>query len=179
MVAGIVDSAHPALQMRPAFLDAHGLHHSGGHAGKTAPIKLVFSQLCFIGCFHQFHDELAFPLDVDKGLRPMRLAGDGQSQHRWVLRDGRAPAKRRHMICSVGIFRGTQYRSGWLQSEDHFADVLLRKRCFHFSYRCTRPDALPPARDSTSATEHMLKSCSTLCFRQEAATAKSMVFCWS
>ena len=41
-------------------------------------------------------------------------------------------------------------------------------------YRCTRPDALPAASDSTSFTETWLKSCSIECFRQLAATAKSM-----
>ena len=44
--------------------------------------------------------------------------------------------------------------------------------------RWTRPEALPLARFSTSATDIRLKSCSTLCFRQEAATAKLMAL-WS
>lgn len=43
---------------------------------------------------------------------------------------------------------------------------------FALSQRCTRPEALPCARASTSATLIILKSCSTECLRQEAATAK-------
>ena len=44
-------------------------------------------------------------------------------------------------------------------------------------YRCTRPVALPAARDSTSATVTWLKSCSMECLRQDAATAKSIAAC--
>ena len=44
-------------------------------------------------------------------------------------------------------------------------------------YRCTRPVALPAARDSTSAMVTWLKSCSMECLRQDAATAKSIAAC--
>ncbi len=40
--------------------------------------------------------------------------------------------------------------------------------------RWTRPEPLPPMRASTSCSETMLKSCSMVCFRHEAATANSM-----
>ena len=50
-----------------------------------------------------------------------------------------------------------------------------RNRCTRpSSYRCTRPEPSPPASFVTSSTETMLKSPSTECFRQEAATANSM-----
>ena len=46
-------------------------------------------------------------------------------------------------------------------------------------YLCTRPEPLPPASERTSFSEDMLKSYSVACFKQEAATANSMIFCVS
>jgi len=42
------------------------------------------------------------------------------------------------------------------------------------NYRCTRPVPFPAASASTSETVTRLKSCSIECFRQDAATAKSI-----
>ena len=44
-----------------------------------------------------------------------------------------------------------------------------------FSYLCTRPDPSPPANFITSSIDTKLKSPSIECFKQEAATAISIV----
>ena len=43
------------------------------------------------------------------------------------------------------------------------------------NYLCTRPDPSPPANFLTSSTETMFISPSMECFKQEAATANSMM----
>ena len=50
---------------------------------------------------------------------------------------------------------------------------------FTEAYLCTRPEASPPASFLTSSTLTMLKSPSTECFKQLAATANSIVDCGS
>ena len=52
--------------------------------------------------------------------------------------------------------------------------IQFAATCARPAYRCTRPEALPPASASTSVSDAWLKSCSMVCLRQLAATAKLM-----
>ncbi len=72
----------------------------------------------------------------------------------------------------------------WLDKlSNHFKEknmkiILLPKIIPNWfkSYLCTLPEASPPANFVTSSKLTILKSPSTACFKQEAATANSMLF---
>ena len=79
---------------------------------------------------------------------------------------------------NIRTCRGLTTNGVRMRSAGCIEDTFLRTLSYATKlYRCTRPVALPAARDSTSATVTWLKSCSMECLRQEAATAKSIAAC--
>ena len=82
---------------------------------------------------------------------------------------------------SVWRDRKTKNLRGW-QAPEVFGYILRNKLALTGkwaakweNYLCTRPDPSPPANFVTSSTETMFMSPSMECFKQDAATANSMV----